>query len=173
MAIRRGLTQLCRTRSRNSSACSLPGTRCSGGTGPVVSVVGEAGLGKSRLLYEFKRQSGADRDTRYVEGTCFTYGGSISYLPFLDVVRACMRAGGTDRRSRGQASAGQPARPCCTWGSSQRRWLPTCTTCLSFTVEDDLFTEAHPGFSSAAHRRRPSLTLVVAEATHRSPGADP
>ena len=53
----------------------------------MVSVVGEAGLGKSRLLYEFKRRLEGD-DGRCIEGTCFNYGSSISYLPFLDVVRA-------------------------------------------------------------------------------------
>src|SRR5207245_2893653 len=56
------------------------------GHGQVVSVVGEAGLGKSRLLYEFMRQLEHDA-ARYVEGTCFNYGPSISYLPFLDIVR--------------------------------------------------------------------------------------
>jgi class 3 adenylate cyclase len=57
------------------------------GHGRVVSVVGEAGLGKSRLLYEFKHRLEGD-DARYVEGTCFNYGSSISYLPFLEIVRA-------------------------------------------------------------------------------------
>ena len=56
------------------------------GHGQVVSVVGEAGLGKSRLLYEFKLQL-EQEEARCVEGTCFNYGDSISYLPFLDIVR--------------------------------------------------------------------------------------
>jgi hypothetical protein len=56
------------------------------GQGQVVSVIGEAGFGKSRLLYEFKQQLGQE-GARYVAGTCFTYGESISYLPFLDIVR--------------------------------------------------------------------------------------
>ena len=56
------------------------------GHGQVVSVVGEAGIGKSRLLYEFKQWL-AQEGASYVEGTCFTYGDSISYLPFLEIVR--------------------------------------------------------------------------------------
>ena len=58
------------------------------GHGQVVSVVGEAGFGKSRLLYEFKQHL-AQTGAHYVEGICFTYGESISYLPFLDIVRVC------------------------------------------------------------------------------------
>jgi class 3 adenylate cyclase/tetratricopeptide (TPR) repeat protein len=56
------------------------------GAGQVVSVVGEAGIGKSRLLYEFKQWL-AQEDASYVEGSCFAYGDSISYLPFLEIVR--------------------------------------------------------------------------------------
>ena len=56
------------------------------GRGQVVSVVGEAGLGKSRLIHEFK-----DRLSRegglYLEGSCFAYGESVSYLPFIEVVK--------------------------------------------------------------------------------------
>jgi len=47
------------------------------GYGRVVSVVGEAGLGKSRLVYEFKQRLEQEA-ARYVEGTCFTYGDGIS-----------------------------------------------------------------------------------------------
>ena len=58
----------------------------SGGAGRIVSVVGEAGLGKSRLIHEFKTEL-AKRDATVVEGSCFTYGDRISYLPFLQIIR--------------------------------------------------------------------------------------
>jgi len=57
------------------------------GHGQVVGVVGEPGIGKSRLLYEFRRSLG-DRQISYLEGRCLSYGGSIPYLPIVDVVRA-------------------------------------------------------------------------------------
>jgi class 3 adenylate cyclase len=71
--------------------------RAESGEGQVVSVVGEAGLGKSRLLYEFRKQL-EHREVRCVEGTCFTYGDTISYLPFLDIVRSLcgLREGDSD-----------------------------------------------------------------------------
>jgi transcriptional regulator with AAA-type ATPase domain/tetratricopeptide (TPR) repeat protein len=56
------------------------------GRGQVVGIVGEAGLGKSRLLHEFRR--GLGPDVRYVEGRCVPYGSAIPYLPLLDILRA-------------------------------------------------------------------------------------
>jgi class 3 adenylate cyclase len=56
------------------------------GRGQVVGIVGEPGVGKSRLLYEF-RQSLAGKPLTYLEGRCLSYGGSIPYLPILDIVR--------------------------------------------------------------------------------------
>jgi predicted ATPase len=57
-----------------------------GGRGQVVRLVGEAGIGKSRLMYEFRR-SLAGRPWTYLEGRCLSYGGSTPYLPVLDLLR--------------------------------------------------------------------------------------
>jgi tetratricopeptide (TPR) repeat protein len=56
------------------------------GQGQVVAVVGEPGMGKSRLLAEYRR-SLAGREVRYVEGHCLSYGSATPYLPLLDLVR--------------------------------------------------------------------------------------
>jgi AAA ATPase domain/Adenylate and Guanylate cyclase catalytic domain len=56
------------------------------GQGQAVGIVGEPGVGKSRLLYEF-RQGLADRRVTYLEGRCPSYGASIPYLPVVDIVR--------------------------------------------------------------------------------------
>jgi transcriptional regulator with AAA-type ATPase domain/tetratricopeptide (TPR) repeat protein len=56
------------------------------GRGQVVGIVGEAGLGKSRLLQEFRQSLGPE--VRYVEGRCLPYGSAIPYLPLLDILRA-------------------------------------------------------------------------------------
>jgi len=65
------------------------------GRGQVVGLVGEPGVGKSRLLYEF-RQHLADRNVTYLEGRCLSYGGTIPYLPILDIVRANCAINDTD-----------------------------------------------------------------------------
>ena len=56
------------------------------GRGQVVLVAGEAGIGKSRLLLEFRRRAEAS-GTRWVLGRCVSFGRGISYLPVLDLVR--------------------------------------------------------------------------------------
>ncbi len=43
-------------------------------------------MGKSRLVYEFRRSLAGERVT-YLEGRCLSFGASIPYLPVLDIVR--------------------------------------------------------------------------------------
>ncbi len=57
------------------------------GKGQVVGIVGEAGVGKSRLLLEF-RNTLPKGDHWYYEGRCLHYGGSMPYLPILDITRS-------------------------------------------------------------------------------------
>ena len=56
------------------------------GRGQVVGIVGEPGMGKSRLLYEFRQRLTGQRVT-YLEGRCLSYGSAIPYLPVLDLLR--------------------------------------------------------------------------------------
>jgi predicted ATPase len=56
------------------------------GQGQVVGLVGEPGMGKSRLLYEFARGLTGQAVT-YREGHCLPYGSTTPYLP----VRALLR----------------------------------------------------------------------------------
>lgn len=57
-----------------------------GGEGQFVTLVGEAGQGKSRLLYEFRQQLDQEEIT-VLEGRGRTYGGNTPYLPFIDALR--------------------------------------------------------------------------------------
>ncbi len=56
------------------------------GHGQIVGIVGEAGIGKSRLVAEF-RESLAEQSVTYREGACLSYGSAIPYLPVLDILR--------------------------------------------------------------------------------------
>jgi class 3 adenylate cyclase len=55
------------------------------GQGQVVGIVGEAGVGKSRIIFEMRHRF---PDHRYLEGRCLHYGGSMAYLPLLDILRS-------------------------------------------------------------------------------------
>src|SRR5262249_48762693 len=50
----------------------------------LVAVVGEAGIGKSRLVREFALRSAGD--ARLLIGRCLSYGEGITYWPLRDVV---------------------------------------------------------------------------------------
>jgi len=70
------------------------------GQGQIVSIIGEAGIGKSRLvqeLREYLRQGDEENpplspclpvSLSLLEGRCVSIGQSISYWPFLDILRA-------------------------------------------------------------------------------------
>jgi tetratricopeptide (TPR) repeat protein len=57
------------------------------GSGQVVGIVGEAGVGKSRLILEMRKLFPKD-EYGYIEGRCLHYGGSMAYLPLLDILRS-------------------------------------------------------------------------------------
>ena len=61
--------------------------RLQAGAGGVVTIVGEAGIGKSRLVAEARK--GASQ-LRWVQGRCMSYGMSIAYLPWLDMLRGLL-----------------------------------------------------------------------------------
>ncbi len=59
------------------------------GQGRVASVLGEPGIGKSRLLAEFRASvEGEDSSVRWIEGRCLSYGKTLPYHLVLDVVRS-------------------------------------------------------------------------------------
>jgi class 3 adenylate cyclase/tetratricopeptide (TPR) repeat protein/regulation of enolase protein 1 (concanavalin A-like superfamily) len=68
------------------------------GHGQIVSVIGEAGIGKSRLVSELKAYltSREDRQFQYFEGRCISIGQPISYLPFIDILRTYFNLGEID-----------------------------------------------------------------------------
>jgi class 3 adenylate cyclase/tetratricopeptide (TPR) repeat protein len=60
------------------------------GQGQAVTIVGDAGIGKSRLLYEFRKLL-EHENILYLEGRCISYGKSMSYLPVIDIIKKRFR----------------------------------------------------------------------------------
>jgi len=56
------------------------------GRGQLVALVGEPGIGKSRLLFEFRRARG-DEPLTYLEGRGESYGAGIPYLPVIELLK--------------------------------------------------------------------------------------
>ncbi len=63
--------------------------RAKAGQGQVVFIAGEAGIGKSRLLHEFRRQLGDE--ATWVEGRCMSFGQSIAFYPIIDMLKRNFR----------------------------------------------------------------------------------
>jgi class 3 adenylate cyclase/tetratricopeptide (TPR) repeat protein/ribosomal protein L40E len=61
--------------------------RAKAGRGQAVSIMGEAGVGKSRLLYEFRKVV-ANEDITFLEGKCLSYGRGVAYHPIIDVLKS-------------------------------------------------------------------------------------
>jgi class 3 adenylate cyclase/tetratricopeptide (TPR) repeat protein len=69
--------------------------QASEGRGQVVAVVGEAGVGKSRLYWEFLH-SHRTQGWLILESGSVSYGKATPYLPVADLMKAYFRVGDTD-----------------------------------------------------------------------------
>ena len=67
------------------------------GHGRVVLVSGEAGIGKSRLLLEFRRRLG--RQATWLEGHTLSFGGSMALHPLVDLMRKNFRIDENDNET--------------------------------------------------------------------------
>jgi tetratricopeptide (TPR) repeat protein len=65
------------------------------GHGQVVAIVGEAGVGKSRLTYEFAR-SHRVQGWLILEASSLSYGKATSYLPVIDLLKSYFEIGDRD-----------------------------------------------------------------------------
>ena len=65
------------------------------GRGQAISIIAEAGIGKSRLLYEF-RKAVTNEYTTFLEGRCLSYSRNAAYHPVADLLKANFEIQDTD-----------------------------------------------------------------------------
>jgi ABC-type oligopeptide transport system substrate-binding subunit/class 3 adenylate cyclase len=73
------------------------------GRGGILFLTGEAGIGKSRLLTELRAHAGATADgpePLWLEGRCLSYGESMPYWPFRDLLREWLELGADEPELR-------------------------------------------------------------------------
>jgi len=89
------------------------------GRGGIVSITGEAGLGKTRLVSELKDYAG-DK-VQWLEGRCVSYGQSMNYGPFRSIISSYLGILPTDTEDEMKAKLQNKVN---TLLPEQRRWAP-------------------------------------------------
>ena len=82
----RGLTRFV-GRKNSMAAIERAYDRAQSGSGQIVGVVSGAGVGKSRLLLEFRNRLPQDEFV-YLEGRCLHFGESTAYSPIVDILKS-------------------------------------------------------------------------------------
>ena len=73
-------------REKDLDLLSLQVYRLINGTGGIVTVSGEAGIGKSRLMAELRRKEAVNK-TMILEGRALSIGRSLSFYPIIDALK--------------------------------------------------------------------------------------
>jgi class 3 adenylate cyclase/tetratricopeptide (TPR) repeat protein len=87
VAVERGLTPLV-GRERELATLHERFREVKAGRGQVVGIAGEAGLGKSRLVLEFRRGLAQTSEAvTWLEGHCISFGQASPFLPLIELLR--------------------------------------------------------------------------------------
>jgi class 3 adenylate cyclase/tetratricopeptide (TPR) repeat protein len=121
------------------------------GHGQVVALVGEAGVGKSRLVYEVIH-SHRTQGWRVLEGASVSYGKATPYFPVIDLLkRYCQIDDGDDARTIRAKITGQVL----TLDETLQDTLPALLALLDVLPEDSPFGHLDP-----AQRRQRTLETL-------------
>jgi predicted ATPase len=138
-SVAKGLTKFV-GRKNSMAALKEPADRVLSGSGQVVGIVGEAGVGKSRLALEFINQL-PPGEVVYLEGRCLQYGGSIIYMPILGILKSYFDIKEEDRefiinkKIKEKISA---------LDEKLTGGIPSFQDLLSLTVEDEAYLALEP-----------------------------
>ncbi len=132
-------------------------------SGQVVGIVGEAGVGKSRLLLELRSVLPQGEHT-CLEGRCLHFGGSMPYLPVLDIVKSYFGIQEGDRefiikKKVRERIAGLDRKLLSS--------LPSFQELLSLTVDDEKYLQVDP------NQRRETTFAVIRDLLIRESQARP
>jgi len=149
-AARRGLTRFV---GRNAELEQLRRAQAEAGDGHgrVVAVVGEAGVGKSRLLYEFNR-SQRRQNWLIIDSAAMSYGKATSYLAVIELLRRYFKI---DARDDIRAIREKVAGKVLTLARTLEPTLPALLTLLDVPVDEPAWLALDP-----VERRRLTLDAV-------------
>ena len=138
-SVAKGLTRFV---GRKSSMSTLTEAikKIKSGFGQIVGIVGEAGVGKSRLLIEMRNSMSQD-NYDYFEGRCLQYGGSMLYLPILDIFRSIFSIKDDDKEPTIKKKINETISGI---DEDFKRLTPFIQDILSLTVDDEDFLSLEP-----------------------------
>jgi len=117
-----------------------PYEKAKSGSGQIVGIVGEAGVGKSRLILEFRNRLSEEKHT-WLEGRCLHFGGSMVYLPILDILRSYFDIVEGDREAIIKKKIREAVLDL---DENLSTAVPPFQELLSLTVDDEAFTTLEP-----------------------------
>ncbi|HET7876016.1 MAG TPA: AAA family ATPase, partial [Methylomirabilota bacterium] len=148
-AAARGLSPLV-GRQTELDVLDLARRKVEAGRGQIVAVVGEPGVGKSRLYWEFA-QAAAPRGWRLLATGSVSYGRA-AYLPLINLVRAYFSV---DEREEAEAVRKKIAARLASLGEALTATLPCFLTLLEIPVDDERWRKLDP-----AQRRQRTLDAI-------------
>jgi len=149
-SLARGLTRFVGRQTEIEALARALG-RAAAGDGQVVSVVGEAGVGKSRLFYEFTHSHRTEDWAIFGSGSV-SYGKATAYLPIIDLLKNYFRI---EDRDDGRQIHEKVTGKLLTLDESLKPLLPAFLSLLDIPVEDDAWQTLDP-----SQRRRHTLDAV-------------
>ena len=149
-AVARGLTRFV-GRDQELVALTQALVQAGQGQGQLVALLGEAGVGKSRLVYEFVHGH-ATQGWRVLESASVSYGRATPYFPVIDLLKRYAHIDDTDdaRTIRARVT-GQVL----TLDETLQDTLPTLLALLDALPDDSPFRQLDP-----AQRRQRTLTAL-------------
>jgi class 3 adenylate cyclase/tetratricopeptide (TPR) repeat protein len=149
-AAARGLTRFV-GRQAELTALQQALARAEAGHGQVVALVGEAGVGKSRLVYECIR-SHRTQGWLVLESSSVSYGKATAYLPVRDLLKAYCQI---EERDEGRRIREKLTGKLLTLDDTLRLTLPVFLALLDVPVEDPTWQALDP-----PQRRQQTLEAV-------------
>jgi class 3 adenylate cyclase/tetratricopeptide (TPR) repeat protein len=138
-SVAKGLTRF--VGRKNSMAALMEAyEKAKSGSGQVVGLVGEAGVGKSRILFEMRSML-PQGEHSYLEGRCIHFGGSMIYLPILDILRSYFEIKDGDPELTIKKKTEEKI---IDFDEKLKGVLPPIHELLSLEVDDEAFSKLEP-----------------------------
>jgi class 3 adenylate cyclase/tetratricopeptide (TPR) repeat protein len=157
-AVARGLTPFV-GRETELAALQHALARAEAGHGQVVAVLGEAGVGKSRLVYEFVH-SHRTQDCLVLESASVSYGKATPYLPVIDLLQ---RYAHVEERDDARTMRAKVTGQVLTLDDALQETIPALLALLDALPEDSPFQQLDP-----PQRRQRTLDALKRVLVHES-----